>query len=105
MYVGLLDIKKAPDTVCQHGMFGRLIRNFYKHSACQVHFGSLSELFEALQVYTRAHHAPHFSALFEKELLKFLKKLRESVKIYNINVPCLAFSDDVSLVALSKYNL
>ena len=59
IYIGLLDIKKAYDTVWQNGMFvklfqygingktWRIIRNFYANFTCQVQCGSLSDVFQA----------------------------------------------------------
>ena len=115
VYVGLLDIKKAYDTIWQDGMFyklykygingktWRLIRNFYKNFKCQIHFGSLSELFEALQgIHQGAPCSTLLFVLFENELLQLLKRLQESIKMCNVNVACPAFADDVSLVATSK---
>ncbi len=118
VYVGLLDIKKAYDTVWQEGMlyklfhYGingktwRLIRNFYKKFMCQVQFGSLSELFEALQgIHQGAPCSTLFFALFENELLQIIQNLKGNVQIHNVNVSCPAFADDVSFIATSKNSL
>ena len=36
------------------------------------------------------------SLLFENELLNLIKRLRESLKMYDVNITCPAFADDVS---------
>ena len=118
LYIGLLDIRKAYDTVWQDGMlyklfhYGingktwRIIRNFYRKFMCQVRFKSLSELFEALQgIHQGAPCSTLFFALFENELLKIVQQLRDSIRIYDIDVSCPAFADDVSFIANSKYNM
>ena len=97
VYVRLLDIKKTYYTDWQDSMFyklykygingktWRLFKHFYNNFTYQVHFGSLSELFEALQgIHQGTPCSTLLFALFENELLRLLKKHREPVKIYNI---------------------
>ena len=118
VYVGMLDIKKAYDTVWQDGMlyklfeYGingktwRLIKNFYRNFSCCVHFGSLSDVFVALQgIHQGAPCSTLLFALFENELIKLLKELKCAPTICNINVSCPTFADDISLVSMSKHNM
>jgi hypothetical protein len=43
--------------------------------------------------------------MFENELLQILNQLNEAVNMYNENVTCPAFADDISMIALSKQAL
>ena len=118
VHVGLLDIKKAYDTIWQDGMlyklfkYGingktwRLIRSFYKDFNCQVKFGTLSELFSALQgIHQGAPCSTLLFVLFENELLRLLKNLRSNANLCDINVACPSFADDISIVSLTKQDM
>ena len=119
VYVGLLDIKKAYDTVWQDGLFyklyklgmnakaWRILRKFYKNFKCQIKIsGGLSDEFEALQgIHQGAPCSLFMFAAFHNELIKCIKSLCVGAKLYKEIVSCPTFADDMTLIALAKEGL
>ena len=119
VYVGLLDIEKAYDTVWQEGLFyklfsvgingrtWRILRKFYNGFKCQVKVdGMLSEEIETYQgIHQGAPCSLFLHGLFSNEFLKSLKKSVVGAKLCKKSTCCPAFADDVTMITLSKEGL
>ena len=116
VYVVLLDVRKAFDTVWQDGLFfklynyglsgktWRILRKLFENFKCCVQVaGQLSESFEAEQGIHQG--APLSMFMYEtsgNELLYDLNNCIFGANIENVKVASPAFADDVTLAAVSK---
>ena len=119
MYVGVLDAKKAYDTVFQNGLFyklyhcgiqgktWRLIKKMYIGFECQVKVGGLlSEAFLALQGIHQGAPCSMFNyEIFNNELLELLQECKPTNKVCNIVMNTMAYADDVTIMAQTKVTL
>jgi len=119
VYVGLLDIKKAYDTVWQEGLFfklyklgmngksWRILRHFYKEFMCQIKLcGGVSAEFEALQgIHQGVPSSLFMFATFHNELIKRIRKLCVGAKLCKEITSCPTFADDMTVIALAKEGL
>ena len=116
VYVGLLDTKKAFDTVWQDGLFvklfdsgvngktWRVLKDLFDGFKCHVRVGAeLSEPFFALQgIHQGAPCSMFFFELFENDLLNSLNVNTASAKCGNVTTGGIAYADDIAVIAISK---
>jgi hypothetical protein len=119
VYVGILDTKKAYDTVWQDGLFHkiytlgicgkawRILRCFYENFSCQVRLGSeLSEPFTPLQgIHQGAPCSMLMFEVYDNELLIELQTCVPAIKVCKTTVNGAAYADDITLIAVSKASL
>ena len=119
VYVGLLDIEKAYDTVWQNGLFyklynagingrtWRILRKFYNGFKCQIRVaGTLSEEIETHQgIHQGAPCSLFLHALFSNDFIKNIRKSIVGARFCKETTCCPAFADDVTLITLSKEGL
>jgi hypothetical protein len=113
VYVGLLDVAKAFDSVWHNGLFymlyekgmdgklWRILINTFKSFKCCVSIdGKLSEYFEALQ---GLHQGAPFSmlgfSLYNDKLIRYLKQNQVGLAVGDIIVTSPAFADDLTVMA------
>ena len=118
-HLGLLDIRKAFDTIWQDGVFFRLyeagirgkawriLRRLYDGFVCKVKLaGGLSEEVKALRgLHQGAPCSMFLFALFINELLEDLQAVYPGIKMCGIVINCMAFADDIVLIASCKTDL
>ena len=118
-YIGLLDIQKAFDTIWQNGMFykmheagiqgktWRIMRLFYQDFICKVLLnGKSSDNIMVLRgIHQGAPCSMFYFALFLNDLLKRLQELYISNTLCGITLNCVAFADDITLIARCKTDL
>ena len=118
-YIGLLDIRKAFDTVWQDGMLStiyevglrgkiwRMIRLLYQDFTCKVLIGGKrSGDIRALRgIHQGAPCSMWFFALFLNDLLQSLQSFYPGIKLCGLTVNCVAFADDITLMASCKTDL
>jgi hypothetical protein len=118
-FVALLDTKKAFDTVWHEGLFykmlkvdmdcklWRIVMNLYKKFTCAVPVaGKLSDYFYVTQgVHQGAPMSLWLYKIFVNDLLKELHDEYNMTVFDNNNVPCVAFADDIALIASNHNNL
>lgn len=118
-YIGLLDIQKAFDTIWQNGMLyqmyqagikgkmWRILRLFYKNFICRVLInGKASNDIKALRgIHQGAPCSMFFFALFLNELLRKLQELYVCNTLCGITLNCIAYADDITLLARCKTDL
>jgi hypothetical protein len=116
VYVALLDMQKAFDSIWTDGLFykmyetgmdgklWRTLRNSYKGFKCRVNVdGVISEPFEVMQsVHQGAPWSMMKFAIFINELIVMLKESGDGAIIDDLNVSCPTFADDSSIVCLYK---
>lgn len=119
VYVALLDVKKAFDTVWQIGLFvqlydmgldrqiWRILRNSYRNFHCAVRVGSgLSSWFEPSQ---GVHQGDVFSmrlySLYVNSLLAELGRQAHGIRVGTVDCGQPSFADDIALAAPSKTRL
>ncbi len=119
MWVAMLDLRKAFDTVWTNGLLYRLyeagiggkawriIKDMYNGAECSIKIGSkLSEWFQIKQGVHQG--APMSMLLFQLYINPLLKELKQSGKgamVTNINVNVPSFADDMGIAQSScTYN-
>ena len=119
VYVGLLDIKKAFDTVWVNGLLYKLlesgmrkkawflIKDSYNSYQCAAHVGGKTAPWFTPQrgVHQGAPLSMPLYQIFINDLLKQLRKSEFAIKMYDIKVGSPAFADDIATPALSKIGL
>lgn len=116
VYIGLLDTKKAFDTVWQDGLFfklheyglngktWRILKELFNNFTCCVRIGAeISESFIALQgIHQGAPCSMFLYQIVGNELLCMLNECIASAKCGNINVGAICYADDIALIGTSK---
>ena len=119
VYIGTLDVKKAYDSVWIDGLFyqlynigiqgktWRILRQMYKGFQCCVQLeNTRSGWFLALQgLHQGAPCSMLMHQVYENDLIIEFKQCMSGAVISDIVVTSPAFSDDISLVAMSKKGL
>ncbi len=119
VYIGLLDTRKAFDTVWIDGLFyklyklgirgkaWRILKGLYKGFLCQIKAaGLLSDQFCALQgIHQGAPLSMQNYCVNNNELLEILQNCLYGIKIDDIPLNCVAYADDVALIARCKNDL
>ncbi len=119
VFMALLDIKKAYDSVWQDGLFyklynigingksWRLLKQLYKGFKCKVRIANLlSEEFEALLGIHQGAPCSLFNhAVYNNDLIKCIKQCMVKVSLFNQVVSCPSFADDMTVISLSKEGL
>lgn len=117
--VGLLDAKKAFDTLWIDGLFyklymlglrgkaWRVLRALYEGFICRIKLGGrISDSFKVLQgIHQGAPLSMDFYCVFNNDLLSIMQNLPLGVKVANLKVNCVAFADDVALIASCQSDL
>ena len=119
VYIGILDIRKAFDTLWQDGMLyklydvgirgkaWRILCGFYSNFVCKVQVnGMLSEGFEAkCGIHQGAPCSMLIFTIFMNDLLQQLLDFDGKVWLGEECVNCAAFADDITLIARCKTDL
>ncbi len=119
VYIGLMDIKKAYDSVWQDGLFYKLykigingktwhiLKQLYKGFKCQIRVATfLSADFEALLGIHQGAPCSLFNhAIFNNDLIMEIKQCMVKIKMSNEIVTCPSFADDMTIMSLSKEGL
>ena len=118
-YVGLLDAKKAFDTVWHDGFFfklfnfglrgkaWRIMRKMYHGFICKIKLhGDYSEEFEVLQ---GLHQGAPFSmagyCIYNNDLIGEIQQRLYGIKIIDNIINCVAYADDLTVMAKCKNDL
>ena len=118
-YIGQLDISKAFDTIFQEGMIfklyesgirgklWRIVRLLYKDFKCNVMLcGKASESIKTERgIHQGAPCSMFLFTLFLNDLLREMQDMKLGHKLCGLNLNCVAFADDISLVASCKADL
>ena len=119
VYIGLLDIKKAYDTVWHNGLFyqlynigingktWRIIRNLYHDFNCKIRVaGIYSVEFKALQGIHQGAPCSYFlHAVFNNPFIQDVKRSIVGAKACGEILSCPSFADDVSVITFSREGL
>lgn len=115
VYVGLLDIKKAFDTVWQEGLFyklyhnglngktWRILRYMFHQFKCMVRYGNdNSAEFNADQgIHQGSPMSMFLFQIYVNELLHEINSKHSSVKCVGVKIGAIAFADDIAILANS----
>ena len=119
VYVGLLDTKKAFDTVWVNGLIyklhdlgmhvktWRLIKDGYNEFNCAAYIGGKpGEWFVAKRgVHQGAPFSMKLYQVFVNELLLSLRGSQHGITVGDIDLTCPTFADDIAIIALYKSSL
>ena len=119
LYISLLDIRKAFDTVWQGGMLyklhkaglrgklWRMIRLMYKDFICKVMItGKTSSDIDALRGIHQGAPCSMFAfVLLLNDLLTDIQNFQPGVKLCGETLNCIAFADDITIMASCKVDL